>query len=148
MGVGREGGSRGRGDIHIYIHIHIWLIWVAVWQKPTQPYKAVFLQLKNKREHKKKILSSFSILVTLSSPILAHQELGWNILKFTSDAPLLNLFFSNYFRTGDTLTTLCVLVTWHCTLSPSLQPTSISTLLSSHLCSRLQTACQGIFCLA
>lgn len=60
----------------------------------------------------------------------------------------LNLFSSNYFRTGDTLTSLCASVTWHCKLSPLLQPTSVSTLLSLHLCSRLQTACPGIFCLA
>ena len=68
---GCDGGSRERERYIIMADLFF-----VVWQKPTQPYKAVFLQLKNKREHKKKILSSFSILVTLSSPILAHQELG------------------------------------------------------------------------
>ena len=37
-----EGGSRGRGRIYMYL----WLIPVDVWQKLTQYYKAIILQLK------------------------------------------------------------------------------------------------------
>ena len=36
-----EGGSRGRGK-----YIYLWLIHVDIWQKPTQYYKAILLQLK------------------------------------------------------------------------------------------------------
>ena len=39
-----ERDSRGRG--YIYIYIHLWLIYVDVWQKPTQHCKAIILQLK------------------------------------------------------------------------------------------------------
>ena len=32
------------------IYIYLWLIHVVVWQKPTQYYKAIILQLKKKKE--------------------------------------------------------------------------------------------------
>ena len=37
-------------------YIYLWLIHVDVWQKPTQFYKAIILQLKNKFKIKKVIL--------------------------------------------------------------------------------------------
>ena len=43
-----EGGSRGRG------HVYLWLIHVDVWQKPTQYFKAIILQLKINQLGKKK----------------------------------------------------------------------------------------------
>ena len=63
----------------------------VVWQKPTQPHKAIFLQLKNKPRKTYSLLFQYLLsgLSTLSSPILAHQELGWNtLLKFPSGAPV------------------------------------------------------------
>ena len=36
-----EGGSRGRGT-----YVYLWLILVDIWQKPTQYYEAIILQLK------------------------------------------------------------------------------------------------------
>ena len=38
-----EGGPKREGT-----HVYLWLIHVDVWQKPTQFYKAVILQLKTK----------------------------------------------------------------------------------------------------
>ena len=46
------GGSFKREVTHVYL----WLIHVDVWQKPTQFYKAIILQLKNKFKIKKVIL--------------------------------------------------------------------------------------------
>ena len=44
---GGEGGSRGRAYIYIIMaDLHF------IWQKPTQHYKAIFLQLKNKFKQK------------------------------------------------------------------------------------------------
>ena len=42
-----EGGSRGRAH-----KVYLWLIHVDVWQKPTQYYKAIILQLKIKQTNK------------------------------------------------------------------------------------------------
>ena len=43
------GGSKRRG-----IYIYLWLFHVVVWEKPTQHYKAIILQLKVKKKKKKK----------------------------------------------------------------------------------------------
>ena len=34
-------------------YIHLWPIHVDIWQKPTQYYKAIILQLKKKKKKKK-----------------------------------------------------------------------------------------------
>ena len=31
-----------------YIYIYLWLIYIVIWQKPTQHYKVIILQLKIK----------------------------------------------------------------------------------------------------
>ena len=46
------GGSFKREVTYVYL----WLIHVDVWQKPTQFYKAIILQLKNKFKIKKVIV--------------------------------------------------------------------------------------------
>ena len=45
-GVGGVKGIQEGGEIYIYIHL--WLIYVYIWQKPTQYCKAIILQLKKK----------------------------------------------------------------------------------------------------
>ena len=62
---GLEGWDRERGEglekegrythTHTHTHIQLWLICIVVWQKPTQYYKAIFLQLKSKKFFKKKL---------------------------------------------------------------------------------------------
>ena len=42
------GGSKRRG-----IYIYLWLFHVVVWEKPTQHYKAIILQLKVKKKKKR-----------------------------------------------------------------------------------------------
>ena len=42
-GMGRELGGRFKRE---GIYVYLWVIQVDVWQKPTQYYKAIILQLK------------------------------------------------------------------------------------------------------
>ena len=54
MAGGGVGEAQGGG----YVYIHIWLIHTVVWQKPTQHWKAIILQLKKKIEgHSTKYLT-------------------------------------------------------------------------------------------
>ena len=42
-----SGGMKAsRGSVYVYLHTYLWLIHIVVWQKPTQHYKAIILQLK------------------------------------------------------------------------------------------------------
>ena len=43
-GWGGEGDGRGVQDGGI--HVHLWLIHIDVWQKPSQYWKVIILQLK------------------------------------------------------------------------------------------------------
>jgi len=53
------GSSRERG------HRYIWLIYVGVWQKPTQYYRAIILQLKiNKFNYKNKSQNKLENIVS------------------------------------------------------------------------------------
>ena len=48
----REGGGRlKREDIYIYIYIKSWLIHIVTWQKSTQHWKVIILQLKKKKSN-------------------------------------------------------------------------------------------------
>ena len=51
-GVGGGGRFKREGT-----YVYLWLIHITVWQKPTQHYKAIILQLKIK---KKKVRQSLS----------------------------------------------------------------------------------------
>ena len=52
--MGREMGGRFKRE---RTYVYLWLIYVDVWQKTTQFYKAIILQLKNKFIKKKKDIS-------------------------------------------------------------------------------------------
>ena len=52
VGVGSGGNFKWEGA-----YVYLWLIHITVWQKPTQHYKAIILQLKIK---KKKVRQSLS----------------------------------------------------------------------------------------
>ena len=48
MGCGGwERGPKGKG------YVYLWLIDIAIWQKPTQPCKTIMLQLKFKKNNKR-----------------------------------------------------------------------------------------------
>ena len=49
-GVGREVGGRSKTE---GTYVHLWLIHVDSWQKPTQYFEAIILQLKIKKSFKK-----------------------------------------------------------------------------------------------
>ena len=50
--VGWGGGGRLSGE---RMHTYLWLIDVVVWQKPSQYYKAIILQLKKKKKETTKV---------------------------------------------------------------------------------------------
>ena len=59
VGWGGPGGRLKREEMYLYL----WLIHVVVQQKPTQRYKAIILQLKNK-------VSSLSLLLWVTVSVM------------------------------------------------------------------------------
>ena len=57
--MGREVGRRFKREV---TYAYLWLIHVDVWEKPTEFYKAIILQLKNKFKTKKQVVVAPALL--------------------------------------------------------------------------------------
>jgi len=60
-GVGRGGNVRFKRE---GAYVYLWLIHVTVWQKPTQHYKAIILQLNFLKRNTREINKYFLVLST------------------------------------------------------------------------------------